>query len=457
MVPPPAAPMEIPKDAVSTTCSVSNMSISSDVDSDVASICRDYIRGVCSRKKRCKFGHPTVVELNALVGCREDKKYEFCHDHQNKICERTTCRYIHCTSEEEQNFLKSRHLPLRYKCQYELGIYNVALNNKALRDSKRENENKRVRPLAYSNSANDLNSHHKRSSTSISTNYSDHQLSYSYHQILDESSKTRKENELLKRRIEELQKKCADLSTVNEMLLEQNAKYRHVLNSNQPPQAPVPMEAPNMYTHPHGVSGGQIYTSSIAPPGVIRVVNQNPVMTPSILTTANPPTSNGQQFQPILSSNPHRVMTMPPPGIPTGVQSVAVPQSMGQTNHVEVQLSTAQAGVSNDKRSYQPSAPLIPSGQFRPSSNMIVNQVPVVTMHNMMTTPIRPGIDQQQNPSVQVTSSENMQTQIVTTYAGQPRQTINGQPHMTVQPTMAMQTPIQYTEMPSLPVHHQHP
>ncbi|CBY42132.1 unnamed protein product, partial [Oikopleura dioica] len=107
-----------------------------------------------------------------------------------------------------------------------------------------ENENKRVRPLAYSNSANDLNSHHKRSSTSISTNYSDHQLSYSYHQILDESSKTRKENELLKRRIEELQKKCADLSTVNEMLLEQNAKYRHVLNSNQPPQAPVPMEAP---------------------------------------------------------------------------------------------------------------------------------------------------------------------------------------------------------------------
>jgi hypothetical protein len=131
---------------------------------------------------------------------------------------------------------------------------------------------------------------------------------------------------------------------------------------------------------------------------------------------------------------------------------------MGQTNHVEVQLSTAQAGVSNDKRSYQPSAPLVPSGQFRPSSNVIVNQVPVVTMHNMMTTPIRPGIDQQQNPSVQVTSSENMQTQIVTTYAGQPRQTINGQPHMTVQPTMAMQqTPIQYTEMPSLPVHHQHP
>ncbi|CAG5089139.1 Oidioi.mRNA.OKI2018_I69.PAR.g12102.t1.cds [Oikopleura dioica] len=410
MAPPPQAPVEIPKDAVSTTCSVSNMSISSDVDSDVASICRDFIRGVCSRKKRCKFAHPTVAELNALVGCREDKKYEFCHDHQNKTCERTTCRYIHCTSEEEQNFLKSRHLPLRYKCQYELGIYNVALNNKAMREMKRESENKRLRPIAYSNSANDLNSHHKRSSTSISTNFSDHQMSYSYQQILDESSKMRKENDMLKQRIEELQKKCADLSTVNEMLLEQNAKYRHVLNSSQPPPPAVPMEA-----------------------------------------------------QPVLSSNPHRVMAMPPPGIPTGVQSVAVPQNMSQSNHVEVQLSTAQTvtGVTNDKRPYQQqSAPLVPSGQFRPSSNVIVNQVPVVTMHNMMTTPIRPGIEQPQNPSVQVTSSENLQTQIVTTYASQamPRPAINGQPHMTVQPTMAMQqTPIQYTEMPSLPVHHQHP
>ena len=82
-------------------------------------------------------------------------------------------------------------------------------------------------------------------------------MSYSYQQILDESSKMRKENDMLKQRvkrplfsishlvikIEELQKKCADLSTVNEMLLEQNAKYRHVLNSSQPPPPAVPMEA----------------------------------------------------------------------------------------------------------------------------------------------------------------------------------------------------------------------
>ena len=71
-----------------------------ELDADVASICRDYIRGVCSRKKRCKFQHPSHDELNTLVPCKDDKKYEFCHDHQNKTCERSTCRYIHCTRKE---------------------------------------------------------------------------------------------------------------------------------------------------------------------------------------------------------------------------------------------------------------------------------------------------------------------------------------------------------------------
>jgi hypothetical protein len=31
------------------------------------------------------------------------------------------------TSEEEQNFLKCRQLALKFKCQYELGIYNMAI------------------------------------------------------------------------------------------------------------------------------------------------------------------------------------------------------------------------------------------------------------------------------------------------------------------------------------------
>jgi len=30
-------------------------------------------------------------------------------------------------SEEEQSFCKTRQLALKYKCQYELGIYNMAI------------------------------------------------------------------------------------------------------------------------------------------------------------------------------------------------------------------------------------------------------------------------------------------------------------------------------------------
>merc|ERR1712106_267570 len=87
------------KDSVSTTCSVSAMSISSvdvELDPDVRVICRDFIRGVCGRKRRCKFQHPDQLALDALVSCNPEKKYAFCHDFQNKTCERPSCKYIHC-------------------------------------------------------------------------------------------------------------------------------------------------------------------------------------------------------------------------------------------------------------------------------------------------------------------------------------------------------------------------
>ena len=107
------------------------------------------------RKKRCKFQHPNAQSLNQLVQCNPEKKYAFCHDYQNKICERQSCKYIHCSrlghynagpainkfcySEEEQQYLKSHLLCLKYKCQYELGIYNLGLNSfKHLNDGSRK-------------------------------------------------------------------------------------------------------------------------------------------------------------------------------------------------------------------------------------------------------------------------------------------------------------------------------
>lgn len=355
---------------------------------------------------------------------------------------------------------------------------------KSMRDGKRENENKRLRPLpTYSHSPNDVNSNHKRSSNSVATTFSDQHLSYGYQQILDESKLIRKENDLLKQRIEELHKKVNALSSVNEMLLDQNASYRHVLNlrtSQAPPTLPqmetvkqlspyLPSMSDQNHMYQTQVAGGPIYTPSMGPPGVIRVVNQNPVMTPSILNTQ--PTASNGQIQPVLSSNPHqvsRIVAMPPPGLQGGVQAVPV----AQNQHIEVQLSQSQPSGNDamvNKRSYQPVTNLA-QAQFRPGSSsqvIQVNPVPVVTMHASLISQIRPVMDpsQPQAPTVQVSSAQDMQPQMVTTYAGQrqPQNIIsNGQPpHMTGQPTITMQQtacpPIQYQEMASLPVHHQHP
>ncbi|XP_077302276.1 uncharacterized protein LOC143922818 [Arctopsyche grandis] len=66
----------------------------------------DYLRGSCQRGVNCKFSH--------------DKNYSnlskntvnFCHDYQNKTCQRTHCKFIHCTPSEETHYSKTGELPI---------------------------------------------------------------------------------------------------------------------------------------------------------------------------------------------------------------------------------------------------------------------------------------------------------------------------------------------------------
>ena len=59
---------------------------------------------------RCKFGHPTDRE-DIDGGPRLQDKMEFCHDYQNNRCNRSLCKYIHCSSDVEAEFKKSGYLP----------------------------------------------------------------------------------------------------------------------------------------------------------------------------------------------------------------------------------------------------------------------------------------------------------------------------------------------------------
>ncbi|KAF2363834.1 Zinc finger CCCH-type [Trinorchestia longiramus] len=101
-------------------------------------VCRDYLRKVCRRGSRCKFVHinpneDTVVSSPSgdcgisdnddgvhqpAAGCgtavsatQGTTQLTFCHDYQNNHCNRNCCKFIHCTCEEENQYLQTGHIP----------------------------------------------------------------------------------------------------------------------------------------------------------------------------------------------------------------------------------------------------------------------------------------------------------------------------------------------------------
>ncbi|XP_054640529.1 zinc finger CCCH domain-containing protein 10 [Dunckerocampus dactyliophorus] len=76
-------------------------------------VCRDFIRNVCKRGKRCRFKHPDFNEVPDL-GVQKNE-FIFCHDHQNKECLRSNCRFVHGSKEDEDYYKKTGELPLRLR------------------------------------------------------------------------------------------------------------------------------------------------------------------------------------------------------------------------------------------------------------------------------------------------------------------------------------------------------
>jgi len=98
----------------------------SNKESKSKTVCKDFLRNVCHlRTRRCKYKHPSPQELDQIVDVSDSKTvYEFCHDYQNTKggCPRTSCRFIHCSKDEEETYHKTKRLALRLKYQYDFGI-----------------------------------------------------------------------------------------------------------------------------------------------------------------------------------------------------------------------------------------------------------------------------------------------------------------------------------------------
>ena len=77
---------------------------------DNMTICVDYIRGYCPRGARCVKAH--VAHVDSIDEREILAKTKFCHDFQNRgMCSRPTCRFLHVTRREEDEFLLTGTIP----------------------------------------------------------------------------------------------------------------------------------------------------------------------------------------------------------------------------------------------------------------------------------------------------------------------------------------------------------
>lgn len=224
-------------------------------------ICRDFLRNVCRRGKRCKYRHPGEQEANEF---KKISEYTFCHDFQNNGCRRTNCKFLHCTREEEEHARQTGELPARVLQAAALGIGvnhaemvakgGVPICKDNLKGDCHRGTNCKYRHISSAeyeflqrkSEGRELYTKDPRferfefeqevkrrrldpeftpeafTVRSFENRYpplSPNSKPLSY-QLLED------ENSMLRKKVEELKKQVADLTATNEVLLEQNARYR---------------------------------------------------------------------------------------------------------------------------------------------------------------------------------------------------------------------------------------
>lgn len=229
-------------------------------------ICRDYMRNVCTRGKKCKYNHPEKEESSAAATLLQDS-IVFCHDFQNRndCSRRQHCRFIHCRKEEEEEFKRSGFLPPHIRDQAITkgvapdlpALYGARpICKDFLKGDCRRGRNCRFRHLSprqydmeMSNCyTNDYDSpgygydgydmppmKRRRAEYPEMGGYGDSVVPHPRGGPLDprgpshslaDMDMLQQENMLLKSRVEELKKQVQELTTTNNFLLEQNAHYR---------------------------------------------------------------------------------------------------------------------------------------------------------------------------------------------------------------------------------------
>ncbi|XP_052806220.1 zinc finger CCCH domain-containing protein 10-like isoform X2 [Mya arenaria] len=226
-------------------------------------ICRDFLRNVCRRGKRCKYRHPGEPETAEF---KKISEYTFCHDFQNNGCRRSNCKFLHCTREEEDHARLTGELPSRVQPAAALGIgvnhaEMVAKGGVPICKDNLKGDCHRGNQCKYRHISSSEYEFLQRKSEGRNNELFSKEPRFDRFEFEQEVSIKRRrldpefandgfrsfenrypplspnskplsyqlledENSMLRKKVDELKKQVADLTATNEVLLEQNARYR---------------------------------------------------------------------------------------------------------------------------------------------------------------------------------------------------------------------------------------
>jgi len=180
------------------------------MSSEDRSTCRDFERGVCNRGDKCRYAHPQGIEQ------ADNHKLPICKDFQNKGCTRMKCKFLHVTVAEEAEYMKSGTLP-SHGGRPELNIsllQRPTPSNEMCKDFLK-NMCERGSRCKFSHSID-------RGGGGGDVMYED------MNRIREDcySVSNAEENEMLKRKIADLQREIMELRQMNDSLYDENTRYR---------------------------------------------------------------------------------------------------------------------------------------------------------------------------------------------------------------------------------------
>uniref|UniRef100_V9LBN7 Zinc finger CCCH domain-containing protein 10-like protein n=1 Tax=Callorhinchus milii TaxID=7868 RepID=V9LBN7_CALMI len=191
--------------STSTSSTTTTTTTTSNSNDDV---CRDFLRNVCNRGKRCKFRHPATDELSNQA--MNKGEIPICYDYQRGDCMRgASCKFQHVKRDDGYDY-DSRGMdrmphdqllnPLMGGYDPYQGMYgNARYDDYNPYLKRRRVDDPRCEIYEY-----DVPPNHPADS-----------------RYLEE------ENLMLRKRIEELKKQLSNLMANNEVLLEENAQLRN--------------------------------------------------------------------------------------------------------------------------------------------------------------------------------------------------------------------------------------